>query len=564
MGKINKEIIQDIKDRIDVINLVERYVPLQRVGSRFRGPCPFHQETKPSFYVDPNLGLYHCFGCHASGDIIDFYCKINGLDFYQGLIDLGREVGIDIDINTSYGGKTSKRRIILELNSVALNFFQESLKTNKRAKEYLKERHINEDLIRDFQIGYGPDSWDGLKNFLKRKGYSLSDAIHSGLIVENEKKHVYDRFRSRIIFPILNISGHCIGFGGRTITDMEPKYLNTSENQVFKKGENLYGLYQARREIGLKKSVILTEGYIDVIRLHQFGYKNSCGVLGTALTPAHVKKVSNLCSKVILIFDGDEAGIKATLKSAQLFLSHGTRVEVVQLPQGEDIDSFLLKQGPDSLDKLIKNSEEGLVFCTKMIRVNHSPREIILWCKEFISSIEDPALSGFYIPIISKELGISEMELRSSLNFNRKKVPMNRQSINPSKKICLGDREVLKFAICFPEHIEGLKGLEVDKYFKNNFARLLWKKLIAYSPEEILYQLDEMEREFYIESLFYKEKSGDSLKLWEQIKTFLKNKQRERLLEQTRQALREAEIAKDSNKIKFYVSQLNSLVKNKN
>jgi len=558
MSIINREVIQEIKEKIDMLSLVEKYVPLQRVGSRFRGPCPFHQETKPSFYIDPNLGLYHCFGCHASGDIIDFYCKINGVDFYQGILELAEEVGVDINKSLKKTGqRSSKRRTLLEINSIALDFFYESLKKYEPAKKYLKERQIPKQLIESFQIGYAADSWDGLKNFLIKKGYSLLDAVEAGLLIKNEKNHIYDRFRSRIIFPIHDISGRCIGFGGRIIVDGEPKYLNTSENQIFKKGENLYGLYQARKEIRVKKCAILTEGYIDVIRLHQHGYQNSCGVLGTALTEAHVKKISNLCSKVILIFDGDEAGIKATIKSAQLFLAHGTKVEVVELPLGEDIDSFLLKQGNIGLDKLIKRAEEGLAFCAKMIRLNNSPREIIAWCREFISSLVDPALIGFYLPVLSREFGIPEIELRRSLDLTEKRT--HQKTIKPY--IVLGDREILKFAICFPEYIKEMEKLGVAEYLKNDSAKILWNKLTKYSCEEILYQLEDSERSFYIESLFFKEKEEDTEKLWKEIKDFLEKKQRERLIKQVKQCLVEAQIKKDQDKIKFYLTQINNLCK---
>ncbi len=554
---MNREVIQEIKDRLDVISIVERYVPLQRVGSRFRGPCPFHQETKPSFYVDPNLGLYHCFGCNASGDIIDFYCKINGLEFYDGLVELAKEAGISLDLKKSKSFVPSKRKVLYEINSICLDYFRSTLKKSPNAIAYLKDRNIPQDLIDEFKIGYAPNLWESLKNYLIKKGYPLSSCVEAGVVVKNEKNRIYDRFRGRIIFPILDISGRCIGFGGRIIGDGEPKYLNTSENEVFKKGENLYGLYQARREISLKKSVILTEGYIDVMRLHQHGYKNSCGVLGTALTNSHVKRLSRLCPKVILIFDGDKAGQKAALKSAQLFLAHGTRVEVVELPEGEDVDTYLQKYGNAGLDKLLERANQGLAFCAKMIKLTHSPREVIDWCREFVNSLEDPALKGFYLPTLSREFGISEVELTRSTKKSE-----SRQRILPQDKILsIGDREVLRFAICFPEYLEELSALDAGDYLKSKFSKALWEKLNNYSPEEILYNLDDKERSFYIESLFFKEREDDFEKFWSDLKGFLKKRQREKKLSELRAQLMRAQMEHNNEEINYYLSQINELLK---
>lgn len=559
MGFINREIIQQIKEKIDVLSLVSRYLNLQRVGSRFRAPCPFHQETKPSFYIDPDLGLYHCFGCHASGDIIDFYCNINGLDFHEGIKELAQEVGISLSYaKTSNFQKTSKKKLILEINNEALNFFKTNLKQSQLAYSYLKKRGIDENLIRDFQLGYAKDSWDALKSYLLKKKYSLDALLDSGVILKASTGKIYDRFRNRIIFPILDVSGRCIGFGGRAIGEEEPKYLNTSENEVFKKGENLYGLSEAKREIVSKKFLILTEGYIDVIRLHQYGYKNSCGVLGTALTPYHVKKISNFCSKVLLIFDGDEAGYKAAFRSAQLFLSYGISVYVVQLPIGEDVDTYLVRYGKNGLDKLIKNAKEGLVFCSHMIKLNNSPREVINWCRNFLSSLEDPALKGFYLPVLSKELGISEFEL-GKISTAHKTL---KKSGGHSNTIAVGEKEILKFAICYPDYIEKLKDLNVQNHIKNKFAKNLFEKLLGHSQDEILYVLSEEERSFYIESIFFKDQNTNPQNLWKDIKEFLEKKEKERLIKEAKEGLIQAQIEKDQEKINFFINEINRLAKN--
>ncbi len=553
----NRNAIQEIKDRLDILSIVERYVPLQRVGSRYRGPCPFHHETKPSFYIDPDLGLYHCFGCNASGDIIDFYCKVNGLEFYEGLKELAEEVGIDIGSLKRGKSRPSKRKTFLEINSIALDFFKRSLREHKEAMEYLIKREIPSFLIEEFGLGYSPNSWDSLKNYLIQKGYSVMDGVDAGVLVRNEKGSIYDRFRARIIFPIYDVGGRCIGFGGRIIGDGEPKYLNTSENSLFKKGENLYGLYQARREISLRKFAILTEGYIDVIRLHQFGYKNSCGVLGTALSMDHVKKLSNLCSKVVLIFDGDDAGRKAALRSTQLFLSHGTEVEVVELPEGEDVDTYLKKYGNNGLDSLMKNAKKGLAFCAAMIKLNSSPREVIKWCRDFVLSLEDSALLSFYLPLLSKEFGISEFELTRHIK-REKKIPSGNLR-HPSFSI--GDKEILQFAICFPDYVEKLNEMGAGKCLNKDFSKKLWEKLTAYPVEELLYNLDEAERAFYVKALFFKEKISDPRRVWGELCAFLKKKKIEREIRRAKEGLARAQIMGSKKEMEFYLSQINQLIK---
>lgn len=554
MTFFNREIIQEIKDRLDVLSVFGRYVTLQRVGSRYRAPCPFHQETKPSFYVDPNLGLYHCFGCHASGDIIDFYCKINGLEFKDGLLELAQEAGVSIKDVRSKTTTQSKRKIIYELNELSLSFFQDSLRKHNDAYKYLRDRNIDDKLIKHFKLGYALNSWSALKDFLLKRGFSIEAQVRAGLAVKGSKG-VYDRFRNRIMFPILDITGRCIGFGGRAIGHDEPKYLNTSENEVFKKGENLYGLNEARSEIAKQKFAILTEGYIDVIRLHQYGYKNSCGVLGTALTPNHVRKIATMCPYVLLIFDGDEAGNKAAFRSAQLFLSYGVDVGVVELPEGEDVDTYLLRYGKTGLDKLIKNAKQGLVYCAHMIKLNNSPREVLNWCREFLSSLEDPALKGFYLPVIVKELGISEVDL--TYPQDSKKI-VRSNYIEPS---AFGEKEILKFIICNPDYLEELKNMNIDKHLKNDFAKKLFEKLTMYHKQDILYNLDEKERKFYIEALFSKQDTVDAKLQWSKIKNFIENKEKKRLIKEAKEELIKAQMEKDQEKISFLINEINRLVK---
>ncbi len=227
-----------------------------------------------------------------------------------------------------------------------------------------------------------------------------------------------------------------------------------------------------------------------------------------------------------------------------MFLAHGTKVDVVELPLGEDVDTYLQKYGNNGLDKLLKSANEGLAFCAKMIKLTHSPREVISWCRDFVSSFEDPALLGFYLPQLSREFGIPEVELKRNI----KEAPASSDKFLKRTSICVGDVEVLRFAICFPDYLEKLKELGAGNYLKNDFSKTLWEKLNYYTPEEVLYNLDDRERSFYIESLFFKERDEDFEKLWSELKRFLKRKQREKKIVECREQLMRAQMEKDNEK----------------
>ncbi len=560
MGSVfSREVIEEIKRRMDILSLVEKHISLERVGSRFRGVCPFHSETKPSFYVNPDLGLFYCFGCHASGDIIDFYCRINGVDFPQAVVELAQETGVEIDSSISETS-TSKRKLFFELNSLAALYFKRCLVENKRAMDYIRERKISSSMVEMFQLGYAIDRWDGLKQFFVNKGYSLLDVVDAGLLIKSQKDRIYDRFRNRIMFPIYDVSGRIVGFGGRILDSGDPKYINTNENIIFRKGENLYGLHHARREISRRKEVIITEGYIDVIALFQHGFSNSCGVLGTALTPHHVKRLSYLCNKAILVFDGDEAGIKAALHSTEMFLTHGMNVSVVLLPEGEDIDSFLKSQGTERFLRLLAGAREGLAFCIEMIKLNKSPGEVVRWCRDFLSSFSDPALRGLYSSNLAKKLGISERELQEGLRDSLVRRGQDSPLERKGNRMGPGDRELLRFAVCYPEYIPQMEKLDIHVLLKTGDARKMWDKL-RNREREIFSLLSEEEKAFYVESLFLRERVEDSRNIWKEIEVVLKRKRREALLREAREGLSRAQQEGDEEKVRSYLTKINSLLK---
>ncbi len=521
MSMIDARVIAEIKERIDIVELIGRYVNLRPVGTRWVGPCPFHQETKPSFSVNPDQGFFYCFGCQAAGDVIHFYQKINGLEFKEAVIELAQIAGVRLtQSQVPFKQKDKgKRRLCLDLNSLAYSYFKDKLRSQKGkiARDYLLQRKISQDMIQKFGLGFSPDEWHGLENHLKSLGYTPQQGVDAGLLSQNDKGHTYDRFRGRLIFPIFNLSGQVVAFGGRVIGDGDPKYLNSSETPIYKKGEHLYGLYQARRSISQKHEVLLTEGYVDVIVLHQYGFTNSCAVLGTALTGTQVRRLGGLTSSIVLLFDGDEAGAKAALRSAQMVLSQGLKRKVVQFPPGEDADSLLTKFGQKSLVELLSKARDGLDFCLAMISLHKSPKEVLTWARGFLLSLRDISWRAYYIPRIAQTLGLSEQELRQSLEEVRgtgRQVQVSDAGQNQRLSLRVGpdsrDKEILTFVICFPEYIPVLAEKNIALYLRSDWARDLWEKLIRYDSDQVLSRLDEEQKAFFVRSKLQQKDLADN------------------------------------------------------
>jgi len=503
MASFDSRTIEEIKARLDLVELVSRYVELKPVGDRWVAPCPFHQETKPSFSVNPSQGFFYCFGCQASGDIIDFYKDINGMDFPEAVEQLAREAGVEL---REGGGKSSQRNrevrsVCLDLHSLASMYFREQLGSapGREARAYLKERRLAPEILDRFQIGWAPAGWQNLQNHLRKQGYSADQGTQAGLLSQSNSGRTYDRFRERIIFPITNLSGQAIAFGGRVIDpDQDPKYLNSSETPIYRKSEHLYGLYQARRAMSHAKSGLLTEGYMDVLSLHQFGFINSCGVLGTALTPEQVHRLAGLVRRVDLVFDGDGPGRKATLRSAEMILCEGVQCRVVPLPEGEDVDSLLQARGREALQQVIDSAQDGLAFCLEMVRAYHSPKEVMTWATGFVRKLKHLSLRAFYIPKIANGLGLSEIELRRALGAGEQ----SGSGPGAQRLLMCGpaqrDRELLSFAIRYPEFIPKLRDRAMTAALCTSRGRELWEKLCRFEGDELLRRLDKGEKSFLV------------------------------------------------------------------
>lgn len=503
-------VVKAIKNRLDIVDVVRRYVDLRRAGARWVGPCPFHQETKPSFSVNQEEGFFYCFGCQAGGDVIDFYRMINGLEFKDALTQLAEEAGVKLQEfrpNPEEDRERELRQNCLQATALAARHFHENLLGPKgvEGREYLERRRLSPETIKSFGLGWAPDDWHDLDHSLRAKGVSEELAITAGLLSRSEKGNVYDRFRRRVIFPIISLANRVVAFGGRILTSDGPKYINSSETPIYTKGEHLYGLKQARVAVTQTRRVLLTEGYMDVLSLHQFGFQNACGVLGTALTEKQVKRLTGLCSQVDLIFDGDEAGSKAALRSAEMLLAHGVACRVVRLPMGEDVDSLLQTQGREALDDILAGppgTVDGLDFCLSRVRERSSPREMLDWATRFLSNLDRPDLASYFLPRLAGGLGLDETELRRAKTRESTYETSPGGDEPPPSRPQAGatrDRDLLRFVVWYPHHLGLLEERGARDLLATDWALSFWDKVCGVTPEEAWPNMTDDEKRFWVQ-----------------------------------------------------------------
>lgn len=346
-GRIPDSFIEELLARSDVVEMIERRVPLKRAGSEYQACCPFHDEKSPSFTVSPKKQFYHCFGCGAHGSAIGFLMQYEGLEFIDAVEEMARSAGMEVP---KTGNQQPRPDVSLyEMLAECAKFYTEALKENPQAIEYLRGRGLSDDISRDFEIGYAPAGWDGVIKKLGSTPAKLEQLKQAGMLSEGKSGH-YDKFRDRVMFPIHDRRGRVIAFGGRALSDDGPKYLNSPETALYHKGRELYGLYQARQRAGRLDSIIVVEGYMDVVALAQFGFKNVVATSGTATTPMQVEILFRAADTVVFCFDGDKAGRKAAwraLEGTLPKLKEGLQARFLFLPDGEDPDSMVRKHGEE-------------------------------------------------------------------------------------------------------------------------------------------------------------------------------------------------------------------------
>ncbi|SHG96488.1 DNA primase [Tepidibacter thalassicus] len=412
-----QHIIEEVKQRNDIVDIISSYIQVKSAGSNYKALCPFHSEKTPSFIISPQKQMYKCFGCGEGGDVINFIMKIENLDFIEALEFLANKAGIEF-----YKGKMDdkakeiiiKKQKLYKIHLDSARYFFNALFQNKNeGYKYLINRGLNDKTIKYFGLGYAYSNWDDLTKYLLSKGYKESELLESGLVLEKKDKSGYiDRFRSRIIFPIFDVRGNVIGFGGRVLGNLLPKYLNSPETIIFNKRYNLYGLNFAKKYIE-DETLIIVEGYMDLIGLFQFGIKNVVASLGTALTKEQGKLIKRYAKKVIMAYDSDEAGTKATLKGMNILNEIGLDVKILRLDEAKDPDEYIRKKGVDLFKQHLNESVSFVQFKIDILKKDYNlnnVQEKLDFTKkvsQILKQIKSPIEVEHYANKISKETGIS-------------------------------------------------------------------------------------------------------------------------------------------------------------
>ncbi len=459
------DVVEEIKRRIDIVEFISQYVPLKKRGYNYFGLCPFHSEKTPSFSVNPKGNFFHCFGCGASGDVITFLMKIENMDFIDAVKELAGRYNIPINLKEKTNTNPLK-----EIHRIVTDYFKEKLLANKEALKYLKKRHINEEAIEKFSLGFAPNSLE-LEKSLLSKGFSKNDLIRSGIFIQTPRG-LYNRFSDRIIFPIKNENGEVVAFGGRITTNdkNKAKYLNSPETPIFSKQRILYGLDTAKEEARKTKSIILTEGYMDCIRLKLEGFENTVATLGTALSKFHTAMISRYSENIYLNYDADEAGFKAMVRSAPTVLSSKLKPLVVILEKGEDPDSFLInnsrKKYVDKLDNAKEYFDYLIDFLKNKYNIEnpHEKVKAIDEIKPILNSIYNPLVKATYITKASKIFNVSENAfLVKNLSFD---FISSISKEDAFLSIIMKDIELLSWVDDLDKFGENFEGLHKSIYFK--------------------------------------------------------------------------------------------------
>ncbi len=431
--------IQEVLDRVNIVELVSGYVNLKRMGVNYKGLCPFHSEKTPSFVVSETKQMFHCFGCGTGGNAIKFYMDIESKSFPEALRELAEKNGITIEevkLTPEEDRRKKQYKRYLAINKLAAEFFKHSLHNTQEGSkglEYLKNRKLSSELIEKFNLGWAEDSWQNLKNFLNSKNISDEELYRLGLLSKNQDgTRYFDKFRGRIMFPIQDVNGNYIAFGGRIIGEGEPKYLNSPDTPVYNKGKHLYALNNAKNEIRKKDYALLVEGYMDVLICHQFGIENATASLGTALTADQAKLLMRYTIDCKVAYDGDNAGEKAALRAFEVLADAGMKTQGIQFPDGVDPDEFLLKYGAENFEKLIEKAEHPVIFKLNYLipsgELNISEKNnIISQVSEDIFKVKSTILRDYIVKQMSLKLGLQEDLVRSELNllFRNKKNKVN-------------------------------------------------------------------------------------------------------------------------------------------
>lgn len=498
---ISDEVVEEVRRRADIVAIISEHVPLKRAGKDYRARCPFHEERTPSFYVVPSKGFYKCFGCGESGDVFSFLMKRLGLGFMDAVRYVAQRVGVEIR-NTQGPDEDEGLRAFHEANAFARRFFEQTLwhpERGRRAREYLASRGIGEATAERFGLGYAPDDRQAFRTAAAQHGLDENVLVEAGLLVRREGgEDPYDRFRNRIIFPIESPSGKVVGFGGRVLGEggpQVPKYLNSPDSPVFRKGEVLYGLSWAKHAIRREAAVLVVEGYMDAVSLAAAGVEHVVAPLGTSLTEEQARLLSRYCRRAFLLFDSDPAGLRATFRAGDLLLAAGVHPLVVTLPPGEDPDSLVRKQGVsgiqqalagavDLLDRKLQILEERR-YLSSLTKLRGALDRLL----PTLRAVRDPALRDLYVARVAEKTGVRRETLEGeigqppSASPRPPRVPRPPVPLVSARPLSLGaERELLLLLVQARDFVDRAAERLGPEDFQDPAYREIFQALVA-DPE---------------------------------------------------------------------------------
>lgn len=528
--RYSDDVIEEVRTKNDIVDVVSQYVKLTRKGSSYFGLCPFHNEKTPSFSVTPAKQMYYCFGCGAGGNVFNFVMEYENYTFGEALSYLAQRAGVElpkIEYSREAKEKAERKALLLEINKKAAQYFYYQLRREggKSAYQYLTERGLSEETIKKFGLGYSDKYSDDLYKYMKAKGYSDELLRESGLFNADERRGMYDKFWNRVIFPIMDVNNRVIGFGGRVMGDGKPKYLNSPETKIFDKSRNLYGLNVARTT--RKNYLILCEGYMDVISMHQAGFTNAVASLGTALTSGHASLLKRYTQEVLLLYDSDEAGIRASLRAIPILREAGVNAKVVSLKPYKDPDEFIKNMGPEALEERLLNASDSFLFRVHTgeaeadMATPQGQNRFFEECARMLLELSDELERNLYIEAIVKDYrryGISSEDLRKRVNTLAMKGTRAEQRVQPKstghetkKRESAGEKAqklMLTWLVTYPGIFE-----ETEKYLSpSDFVVPLYRQVAEMlfaqrkegevNPARLLNSFTDSEEQREVASLF--------------------------------------------------------------
>lgn len=508
--QIPQDKLAEIRNAADIVDIVSERVALKKTGKDYTGLCPFHSEKTPSFTVSSTKQIFHCFGCGAGGDVFDFLIRFDGISFPEAVQALARRCGIQLptrQMSPSEKQAVSEREKLFDINKKVLAFYRSQLlrqPAGEKAREYLANRGFSQEIIDRFGLGYAPEGWDNLVRLCRKEQIPLNLAEKAGLIVpRTSKTGYYDRFRNRIMFPIVDVTRQVIAFGGRVLdAEAKPKYLNSPETPIYNKSRSLYGIHAAKEKCRETGIVYIVEGYFDLLAMHQHGIANSVATLGTSLTSGHIRMLRRgYAKKARLVFDSDTAGIKAAHRSIGLFMNESVDVEIVVLPAGEDPDSFLFANGQDAFFEHAEAAKGAVEFLIESAVDAHGLSmqgkiRVVDELKQPLADIRDGVARSVYIRHLAERLGVDESAILERVRAARNQQGRAPQKQGPSvpnasaetaeKPYSAKNRveaRVVGMMIQYPEIVPTIENQQIIDYFEDIQLKELAELILSHPPK---------------------------------------------------------------------------------